>query len=215
MNITKYCICILQLKYVSFLVSLTILSFSDCCQLLGKELGRERLLPYCSRGQWVWDWNICDWCLGQDHHGGHAQPSSPPSSPTRLKALEMLKPHQDLFFFLILPIAGFLSRGEPRVSELQHIPSPIKLAGTTPEPLNPLFSYLTVLWRSIQPLFSSIFTVFKWTTLPTLLVTHGLWHQKTKKNSAKLKLSYVALQLGTSGTYWSKDHTSQNPQHNI
>lgn len=99
MNITKYCICILQLKYVSFLVSLTILSFSDCCQLLGKELGRERLLPYCSRGQWVWDWNICDWCLGQDHHGGHAQPSSPPSSPTRLKALEMLKPHQDLFFF--------------------------------------------------------------------------------------------------------------------
>lgn len=69
--------CILQ--------SLWYISFSDCCQLLGKELGREWLLPYCSRGQWVRDWNICDWRVGQDHYGGHAQPSSPPSSSTHLE----------------------------------------------------------------------------------------------------------------------------------
>lgn len=133
---------------VSSVVSLTILSFSDCCQLLGKELGRERLLPYRSRGQRVRDWNICDWCVGQDHNGGHAQPSSPPSSQTHIKTQEMFKP-QLRPLFLIPPIARFLPqrRTTPRVSELQH-PLPIKLAGTatksTPETLNPLFLYLTL-----------------------------------------------------------------------
>lgn len=169
-----YCIYILILKSASSVVSLTVLSFSDRCKLLGKELGRGWLLPHRSRGQWVWDWDICYRRVGQDHDGGHAQPSSP-SPPTHLETRQTMKPHRDLCF-----LAGW-------VSELQHIPLPTKLAGTdrelTPEPLNPLFFFILyfTLGIKISPLLIHH---------PTLSVTQGLWHQKTKLSYS----SYVALQ---------------------
>lgn len=42
-----------------------------------------------------------------------------------------------------------------------------------------------------------------------------MYGTKEKKRKTKLKLFYFALQSGNSGTYCSKDHTSQNPQKNI
>lgn len=53
----------------------------DCCQLLGKELGWRRLLPHRTRRKRMWNRGFCDWCMGPDIHGGHAQPL--PSSPRK------------------------------------------------------------------------------------------------------------------------------------
>lgn len=68
-------VCIIDLK------SRFPLFFSDCCKLLGKELGRERLLPHRPRRQRVRDRSVCDWRVGPNHDGGHAQPPPPPPPP--------------------------------------------------------------------------------------------------------------------------------------
>lgn len=50
----------------------------DCCQLMGQELGWRWLLSHCTRKKRMWNWSICDWRVGPDNHGGHAQPSPSP-----------------------------------------------------------------------------------------------------------------------------------------
>ncbi len=56
----------------------SLLHSTDCSQLMGEELGRGWLFPNRSWCKWVWDWGVCDRCVGQSYHGRHAQPSRTP-----------------------------------------------------------------------------------------------------------------------------------------
>lgn len=102
--------------------------FSDCCKLLGKELGGERLFPHRPRRERVRDRSVCDWRVGPNHHGGHAEPSPPPSPPADLDAKDGTMPRH-LFFPPQISDGGLL----PRVSDRNRTPS-VWDQETTPVP---------------------------------------------------------------------------------
>lgn len=121
--------------------------------------------------------------MGQDHDGGHAQPSSPPSSSST---------HLETSLFLSHCRVGCYPREEPHQENFITSPCTPSWLGEPKAPVPSPFTPYFTLGINTTPLLHPLYP-FNRTTLPTPSVTQDLWHQKTKKNSAKLKLFYVAL----------------------
>lgn len=77
------------------------------------------------------------------------------------------------------------------------------------------FFTLLFFWESMQIVFSFYIPIFNSATSPTFPSRSSFMAPTNKWKTRKLKCLCFALPSGTSGTFCSKDLTSQNPQNDI
>lgn len=127
--------------------------------------------------------------MGQNHDGGHAQPSPPPSSPTYLKTLQMSKIHREP------TMVGFFFNTEKNQTKSlrtsSHLYPSSWLGRPQNQPQNCLFlTFYFTLGINTTPVLHLLYPCNR-ESPPSSPVTPGLWHQKQRET--KLKLLCLAI----------------------